>query len=209
VVSGDTEQEPIEYHWSFGDGTAAYREAVDHQYAFPGTYNVVATVRQGSEEAVARTVITVVEPALAIRAGNDGNQAYVELKNNSNYEVNVGNWQLGDGKKNIILPEDTILNGSDAVKIPFLTMPNELSLAAPSGRIYAETNTQSAALALLVRQLRSLAPPQTSPPAEDEVAVVPVVLETATIESPPVATATAVELPSEPSWWQKLWHEIF
>ncbi len=217
VVSGADDAAPIEYHWSFGDGVAAYREVVDHQYAFPGTYNVVATVRQGSDEAVARTVITVVEPVLAIRAGNDGDQAYVELKNNSNYEVNVGNWQLGDSKKKIILPEDTILNSASSVKIPFLTVANQLSLAAPNGRVYAETNTQGAALALLARQLQSLAPPAlpvaVSP--DYEATVVPVVLETATIDLPPsvsslpAATATMVELPTDPSWWQRLWHEIF
>uniref|UniRef100_UPI0026355820 cohesin domain-containing protein n=1 Tax=Haloplanus sp. TaxID=1961696 RepID=UPI0026355820 len=52
----------LAYNWTFGDGTNATGETVEHAYAVTGTYNVTLTVANGSASDTDRIAVSVVEP---------------------------------------------------------------------------------------------------------------------------------------------------
>ena len=65
------------FEWSFGDGTTASGQRVDHVFATRGTYTVRLTVRSGEESATSTTKVTVapvpVQPGLRVTVRGGGN----------------------------------------------------------------------------------------------------------------------------------------
>ncbi len=97
-----------QYKWSFGDGTQVSGASASHRYLNPGTYEVVVAGKNGVDEAVARTKVTVVESKLAlIWVGNSGD---IKIKNDQKVEVNLGDFKLQTPEGGVfIFPTDTII----------------------------------------------------------------------------------------------------
>ncbi len=115
------------YSWSFGDGTMDTGKIVSHSYAFPGDYNVVLNATSGGKHAVSRTEVKVVSPEVQIVKIEKGGEGFVELKNDSPYEVNVQDWKLTTGQIETIFPQDTIIKENSSVKFPFVFIAGDTS----------------------------------------------------------------------------------
>jgi hypothetical protein len=107
------------YTWTFGDGRSDIGKRVTHTYLFPGEYNVVLNVDALDKHAVSRTVVKVINPEVEIINIQKGVEGYVELRNNSTYEVNVGGWIIDAGSTKVEIARDTIITPNTSVKLPF------------------------------------------------------------------------------------------
>lgn len=113
------------YTWSFGDGTMGYGETILHKYYFSGDYNVVLNVAVSDSSAVSRTKVKVVTPDVRILSVKSGQDGYVELANESQYEVNMENWYMtSTNGATFAFAPDTIINANSSVKFPF-AVPND------------------------------------------------------------------------------------
>ena len=128
-----------DYEWSFGDGSSDTGLKVTHSYMFPGEYNVVLKIDgEEGDIAVARTKVTVLDPKISFSYGSLNGKPYVEVKNESSEEVNIGDWNIDGGKYSLFVADDTIIEGKGSVKIPFgfVSPKDPISFAYPNGEVY-------------------------------------------------------------------------
>jgi hypothetical protein len=109
----------VSYDWSFGDGTTGVGKIVNHNYLFSGDYVVILNVNNGVNKAVSRTEVKVVSPRVVIGDTQIGTNGFVELKNTSQYEVNIQSWKIKSGSGELVFPRDTIIKSNASVKFPF------------------------------------------------------------------------------------------
>lgn len=123
----------VQYVWSFGDGATESGKIVSHTYHFAGDYVVILNVTGNNKRAVSRTEVKVIDPNVTILTIQRGQNGYVELLNNSPYEVNIQDWKITSGSDEMILPKDTIIKANSSVKFSFgfLTEGGEVSLVYP------------------------------------------------------------------------------
>lgn len=128
------------YNWTFGDGFNGVGREVNHIFLFPGEYNVVLNSVIEGTKAVSRTKVIVTDPKVII-SHVSYDEGFVEVKNSSTKEVNIGNWQLiaesGSERKKHVFPEDTILNAGMTIKFPsaFKTYESaSIKLLYPNGK---------------------------------------------------------------------------
>ncbi|MFA6476523.1 MAG: helix-hairpin-helix domain-containing protein [Candidatus Paceibacterota bacterium] len=127
--------------WSFGDGTSASGQKVYHSYQFPGRYNVVLNgAIDKEEEAVARTIVVVVDPKIKVTA-IDLDSGFVEIKNDSDKEQNLNGWIIKSEIQKYVFPVDTIVSPKSSIKIPIGVIGfsdkniKEISLSYPDGGV--------------------------------------------------------------------------
>src|SRR3990167_3214770 len=154
-----------QYRWAFGDGTGGSGERIEHRYPLPGRYVVVLTGTTGGGEAVSRTTVQIAAPQIAIERGNrmpDGT-LILYIRNDSEYETNIGRWKAALGSSTESLAPDTIIPAHASVPIsislPFGTGP--FTLIAPSSIAFsADTSpvvegSDTHALAVGLRKLKN------------------------------------------------------
>jgi hypothetical protein len=138
------------YTWTFGDGTTATGEKVAHHYDFAGEYQVVLNGTFCNGASVARTVVKVVEPKLAI-SNVALDPGYVEIENRGADEMNLGQWKLVAANSNFAFPADTIIAPAARLKIPLATA--KLTLASGADLVLANPLGQTASAFPLVDSL--------------------------------------------------------
>ncbi len=121
--------------WSFGDGQSATGKIIVHSYKFPGDYVVVMNVTKNAESYVARTNVRVVPANLAI---TNATPNFVKIGNQSNYESNLGGWQLVSGHSVFTFPKDTIVIQGEEITVSrevigFNLDVDQLELFSPVG----------------------------------------------------------------------------
>jgi len=82
------------FKWSFGDGFEAVGKKVVHTYKHPGEYQVVLNGNCGDYNSISRTTVKVNSPNILILNLENGD---MEMLNNSNTEINIGNWKIKGG----------------------------------------------------------------------------------------------------------------
>lgn len=95
----------ITYRWSFGDGSVAQGNNINHAYKFAGEYSVVVNADYSDKQAVSRMQVRVVSPDITITKVPGG----VEIFNNSKVEINLEGWSLVSSRKTFIFPTDTLI----------------------------------------------------------------------------------------------------
>lgn len=101
----------IVYYWSFGDGTSARGNNVNHAYKFAGDYSVVVNASYSDKQAVSRMQVRVINPVILISKVPGG----VEIFNNSGAEINLEGWSLSSMKKTFVFPVDTLIPGGKRI----------------------------------------------------------------------------------------------
>lgn len=111
----------IKYLWSFGDGDSEKGEKVKHSFYSPGIYNVVLNAKNNENLAVSRTQVTIKEPKIEANITTRGKLVDVMLINQSDFEVNLGDFFLvlrkDKEKQSFAFPQDTIINSFQSLKI--------------------------------------------------------------------------------------------
>ena len=100
------------FRWNFGDGVLAYGKLVSHAYDFPGEYIAVLNASTPKGTFVSRTKIKIIEPEVSVVYADSEK---VQLKNDSDYEVNLYGKTLISGDRTYIFPPDTIIGAKQTL----------------------------------------------------------------------------------------------
>jgi hypothetical protein len=132
----------VDFTWSFGDGTSGVGQEIEHIYQNPGDYIVILNSKNGENDAVSRANIKVLEPKLSILKNKDG----LEITNNGDYEINIGDWKINNINGDVMIPKDTIVGSKSKIIIPYSvfsvlnSIDNNLFLKNQSNEIFALDN---------------------------------------------------------------------
>lgn len=123
--------------WSFGDGTQETGERVRHTYQFSGDYIVVLNASLGQSSSVTKIKVKIIEPEVSLSIGG---AEFVQITNNSNFELNVGGWILESADKRFVFPTDTLISKRSSIKVSttqsdLYPLKEYARLANPSGKI--------------------------------------------------------------------------
>lgn len=105
-------KEPIEnarYTWSFGDGVYKEGKSVTHIYRYPGEYVVVLEVASGYFSGSDRLKVQATKANVVISGIGDKADYFVEVLNNSKYELDLSGWILRSGGEQFFIPKNTII----------------------------------------------------------------------------------------------------
>ncbi len=137
------EKEPLSnarYLWTFGDGSVQEGQNVAHFYNYPGDYVVVLNVSSGEYVASDRILVKVVLADIVISKVNVNNN-FVELFNQSKYELNLSGWRICSNTDCFTLPKDTIILPDKKLIFSSQTTglnifdANQVSLLYPNGEV--------------------------------------------------------------------------
>lgn len=135
-------KEPIEnaqYMWSFGDGSFKEGRSVAHTYRYPGEYVVVLEVSSGYFSGSDRVRVSVVTPEIIISKIGDASDYFIEVTNNSKYELDLSGWILRSQNAQFFIPKNTIIMSRGKVSFSSvvtgfaLSSGDKPSLLYPSG----------------------------------------------------------------------------
>jgi PKD repeat protein len=121
------------YRWNFGDGATAVGKMVDHVYRFPGEYTVTLQVSNATLESSDRALVVVVPPSVVFGQVHVGPDGYVELKNESDQEVDISGWILSSSLsgQSFVFPPHSIMPPRHAT--PF---PNQVTALLGDGGVF-------------------------------------------------------------------------
>ncbi|MDD4803979.1 MAG: PKD domain-containing protein [Candidatus Pacebacteria bacterium] len=101
----------LDFKWSFGDATENKGNEISHIYKYPGEYVVVLNAQYNGEKAVSRTNVKVLEPKITLLI----NQNSLEITNNGDDEINIGDWKIKGSQSEFLIPRDTIISPKNKV----------------------------------------------------------------------------------------------
>jgi len=135
------------FKWSFGDGFEVMGKNTEHTYKYSGEYQVVLNGNCGDYDSISRTTVKVVLPNVSISNLMNGD---IEITNNDQIEINIGNWKIipvfkvGGStelseKKDFIFPQDTIIGANKKIilsknDLGYSFLTERISLNNPSGK---------------------------------------------------------------------------
>ncbi len=125
-------KEPIvfgRFAWNFGDGTSfslSEQKDFEHIYAYPGDYVLSLSYYSNPyaelPEATDRIIVKILQPEIFISSVGSGVDAYVELTNNSTYELDLSHWSIKSYLHSFGIPKGTTILQNSKIKIsPKLT----------------------------------------------------------------------------------------
>jgi hypothetical protein len=100
------------FRWSYGDGFEGAGKDVIHSYKYQGEYQVVLNGSCGAYSSISRTIVKIVAPNISILNLSDGD---IEVLNNGNTEINIGDWKIKGIQKDFIFPKDTIISAGNKI----------------------------------------------------------------------------------------------
>ncbi|PID83564.1 hypothetical protein CSB11_00660 [Candidatus Campbellbacteria bacterium] len=103
--------------WSMGNGDTMRGKSFHYQYDFPGEYIVNVEVLNKEKQINGVIKIKVIEPKLEISKVDYQNH-FVEIKNNSEYILDLSGWQIASGKNKFSIPEKTYINAFGKIIFP-------------------------------------------------------------------------------------------
>ena len=106
------------YSWVFGDGGVAEGSTVTHAYMHPGTYIVVLNVSSGGFAASDTVTVRVVPPRIAVSRVGYGAGSFIEIRNDTEYKLNLSRWLLRSGESLFAIPEDTFILPNGTLAFP-------------------------------------------------------------------------------------------
>jgi len=138
------------YFWNFGDGDSKQIKLPDsqpvfHTYFYPGEYTIsldyYTSFYSDIPDASDQIVVKVVEANVSISKVGDGQDFFVELTNNTDYNVDLSNWILASVERSFIIPRNTILGPKKSLiisgRVSTLTFEdkNTLKLLTPQREV--------------------------------------------------------------------------
>ena len=110
--------------WNFGDGRETQSKTSDtfeYTYQYSGDYvlslSYYNTVFDTKPESTDRVVIKVVPSSIIISSVGSYNDPYIELENNSNYEISLNGWIIKGNNHTFIVPEGLIVLPNKKIKL--------------------------------------------------------------------------------------------
>ncbi len=144
------------YFWNFGDGNS--KEVKDgtnfpYTYFYEGEYVIsleyYSKNSSQTPKAVAETTIKVVPVDVSISRVGSADDFFIELSNNTNYEINISGWRLLSLDKIFVFPKNSILLSKKKIILPpvvtnfLFTDVKSLKLNTISGQLVFDYNNSS------------------------------------------------------------------
>jgi PKD repeat protein len=136
-------QQPLEnarYLWNFGDGTTQEGQNFGHAFMFPGTYTVRLTVSSEKYTAFDDIRIIVGKNKLIISEVLPGVDGWIELYNNGDNPIHIGNWIVKNLAEQFIIPLGTTIApksftvlAARTTKLFVIIQGDSVSLLYPNG----------------------------------------------------------------------------
>lgn len=111
TLSQNNQCSPV-FKWSYGDGFESTNKQVSHTYKFPGEYQIVLNGTCGEYSSVARTFVKVIKPSIAVSVLSEGD---IEILNNSEVEINIGDYKISGVPKTFTFAQDTIITSKNKI----------------------------------------------------------------------------------------------
>lgn len=135
---GKTIERSLSYDWNFGDTYTGKGKSGKHVFEYPGEYIVVAQGAFAKQEAMARHEVKVLPVSFTLSRNAKGD---IEMKNNANYETDLGGFTLRGGSAPFTFPKYTFVKGNGT-----LVVPGKRIGSAPSLALYDTQGTSVFAL---------------------------------------------------------------
>ncbi len=114
----------IRYLWVFGDGGSREGERVLYHYSYPGEYVVMLRASSGKYVGTDRVRVMVIPADITISSVGFGVPSFVELYNQTPYELDLSRWVIKVDESMFSIPRDTIILSGN--KIRFSSETTEL-----------------------------------------------------------------------------------
>lgn len=132
--------------WTFGDGGSDRGTQARHTFHYPGSYVVILDVISGDYIAKDQIQVEVIKPNIEVSAVELGEKSYVELYNNTVYDIDIGGFVLeaeGLTGTHFTIPKNTlVLKGRKIIFPSVITKlfikTNNVALKFPSGELVAK-----------------------------------------------------------------------
>lgn len=108
-----------DFLWSFGDGSFKRGRSILHTYYYPGTYNADLNVSTGEVAALDRMIVTVVPNSVMISEVKPGITGWIELHNNSQFDIDLSGWKISSGSIVYMFPQSTKILADAYIVIPY------------------------------------------------------------------------------------------
>ena len=125
----DQDHDKLKYTWDFGDGHKSYKAKTRHKYEKAGKYTVTLKISDGNEdkletykikvEKFPQTKIKIIEVA-PNPSGSDTLNEYITLENQSKKKVNLKDWSVATGAKNLYnhpITQDLFIGPGEKLKL--------------------------------------------------------------------------------------------
>ena len=143
------------YFWNFGDGDSKeinlnQNQKFSHTYFYPGEYETTleyySNFYSDIPETINRFNIKVISALVTISKVGGEKDFYVELSNDTDYDIDISKWMLLSLNKTFTLPKNTIIGSKSKMilspKITNFTLQNKdnLKLLKSTGEVAFEFN---------------------------------------------------------------------
>lgn len=136
-------------YWNFGDGTSFEQinkfEKFYKTYDYPGEYSVSLEYYPNNftdtPEIVSKMTVKVVPLTVSISKVGDINDFFVELTNNSSYDIDISKWVLSSLNKTFIFPKNSVILAKKQMTVSskitglLLRDKDNLKLNMPNGEL--------------------------------------------------------------------------
>jgi len=136
--------------WNFGDGMKKEWNTSDpflYTYEYPGEYVISLSYSDSpfdiKPDAVDRLTIKVVPSGVSISSVGDYADPYIEIENNSNYEMSLYKWIIKGSVHSFLIPEGMVILPNKKLKLsPKITRfdfndLSSISIVDSSGQVFA------------------------------------------------------------------------
>jgi len=141
--------------WNFGDGSSLEQvnnfSKFNHIYLYAGEYPVSMEYYQNNFSdiplAINKMIVKVVPMTVSISKVGDAKDFFIELTNNSNYEIDISRWSLNANGKIFLFPKNSVIMSKKAItisgKITGFTKndENNLKLISSTGELVFDYNS--------------------------------------------------------------------
>jgi PKD repeat protein len=150
----DTDGGTLKYTWDFGDGHKSYKEKTEHRYEKNGTYQVMLTTTDGSDDVVETfplKITSLPKPNVRITAlvpnpsGKDSDAEWLVIENRGKKDIDLKDYGIATGWKKLSnhpIRESFIIPPQSERKLTrefsLFTLPNQkgkIELRAPDGKV--------------------------------------------------------------------------
>jgi hypothetical protein len=108
----------LDFNWSFGDGGEKFDSKVNYHYTYPGEYILIASADGYMGGAQAKMKVIVVSPDVKItKVGIGGKENYIDLQNNTDYDLFLSNFYLNIDNKFYKLPKNFVIEKKKSVHV--------------------------------------------------------------------------------------------
>ncbi|MEI7764999.1 MAG: lamin tail domain-containing protein [bacterium] len=144
------------YYWNFGDGDSREVNAnqnikFSHTYYYEGDYEITLEYYSNAygdiPDTVNKFVVKVIPATISISKVGDEKDFFIELSNNSDYDIDISKWLIASFSKSFVLPKNTNFGSKSKMilspKVTNFTVEDKktLKLFKPTGEIAFDFST--------------------------------------------------------------------